>query len=174
MSNLPLHPAIVHIPLGLAFVVPLVAIGLAIALWRRRLPRGAFAVLVGLQLVLVAGGGLAMKLGERDEKTAERVVPEKLIEEHEERAELFLGAAGAVLAGMIAVLIVPAGAAAGVAAVVAAGTLAVAGLAVRTGEAGGALVYQHGAAAAYLPAGSGGTAGGLTLPAARRADGDDD
>ena len=103
MSTLPLHPAIVHVPLGLAFVIPLVAIALAVAYARGRLPRSAFAILLGLQVVLVAGGGIALKLGERDEKLAERVVPERLIEEHEERAELFLGAAAVVLAGMIAV-----------------------------------------------------------------------
>jgi hypothetical protein len=34
MGNLPLHAAIVHIPLGIALVVPWLALGLAIALGR--------------------------------------------------------------------------------------------------------------------------------------------
>lgn len=159
MTTLPLHPSIVHVPLGLAFVVPLVAIGLTVALWRRALPRSAFVVLIGLQAVLVGGGVVAMKLGERDEKRVERVVPEKLIEAHEEQAEAFVWAGALVLAGAVAVLIVPAGAATGVAAAVAAGTLAVAALGALAGHAGGELVYRHGAASAYLPGGAPGAAG---------------
>ncbi|GAO04207.1 hypothetical protein [Anaeromyxobacter sp. PSR-1] len=154
MSTLPLHPAIVHVPLGLAMVVPLVAAGLALALWRGALPRRAFAVVVALQAILVGGGALAMQLGERDEKQAETVISEKLIEAHEERAEVFVWAAGAVLAVSAAVLVVPAAAATAVAAVVVAGTLGVAALAVSAGQAGGELVYRHGAASAYLPRGA--------------------
>ncbi len=151
MSTLPLHPALVHVPLGLAFVIPLVALGLTVALWRGRLPRAAFAVLVGLQAILVGAGVVAMQLGERDEDRVERVVPERLIEAHEERAELFVWAAGAVLAGAGAVLVVPASAATAVAAVVTAATLAVATLGHAAGKAGGELVYRHGAATAFLP-----------------------
>jgi uncharacterized membrane protein len=153
MPTLPLHPAIVHVPLGLAVVLPLVAAGLALALWRGALPRRSFAVVVVLQALLVGGGAVAMQLGERDEKQAETVISEKLIEAHEERAEVFVWAAGAVLAVSAAVLVVPAAAATAVAAVVVAGTLAVAALAVSTGQAGGELVYRHGAASAYLPRG---------------------
>lgn len=153
MSTLPLHPAIVHVPLGLAVVLPLVAAGLALALWRGALPRRTFAVVVVLQALLVGGGAVAMQLGERDEKQAETVISEKLIEAHEERAEVFVWAAGAVLAVSAAVLVVPAAAATALAAVTVAGTLAVAALAVSTGQAGGELVYRHGAASAYLPRG---------------------
>ena len=149
MTTLPLHPAIVHLPLGLAFVVPLLAIGLLVAHRRRALPRAAFGVLVGAQALLVAGGVVSMKLGERDEKRVERVVGEAAIESHEERAEAFVWTAGVVLAGTVAILVVPAGAVAVTASVVAAATLAVAGLAVAVGEAGGKIVYQHGGAAAF-------------------------
>lgn len=175
MTTLPLHPAFVHVPLGLAFVLPIVAAGLALALWRRKLPRSAFGVLIALQMILVGAGLLAMQLGERDEERVERVVPERLIDAHEERGEAFVWAAGAVLAGAVAVLVVPAGAAAGVAAAVAAGTLAVAALGAVAGEAGGELVYRHGAAAAFLPGAAPGTPGAADgVPAAHRDRGDDD
>ena len=36
MTSLPLHPATVHLPLGLAFVIPLLAIGFLWALWTGR------------------------------------------------------------------------------------------------------------------------------------------
>ena len=56
MAPLPLHPAIVHIPLGLAFVMPLLALGLTWATWRAHRPRRAFAVLVALQLLVGLAG----------------------------------------------------------------------------------------------------------------------
>jgi uncharacterized membrane protein len=170
MSNLPLHPAIVHVPLGLAFVIPLVAIAIAVAVRAGRLQRGAFGVVLGLQILLVGGGLVAMKLGERDEHRVEAVVSERLIEAHEERAEAFLWVAGVVLAGAAALLVVPGRTVGVVSAVVAAGTLAVAALAVRTGEAGGELVYVQGAAAAWAPASS----GGAVVPARHGGERDDD
>jgi uncharacterized membrane protein len=166
MTTLPLHPALVHVPIGLAFVLPVVAVGLTLALWRRKLPRAAFGVLVGLQAILVGAGIVAMQLGERDEHQVKRVVPERFIEAHEERAEVFVWAAGAVLAGAVAVLVVPASAATGVAAMVAAGTLAVAALGGVAGQAGGELVYRHNAATAFLPGAAPGAPPGVRLEAA--------
>jgi uncharacterized membrane protein len=168
-----LHPAIVHVPLGLAFVLPLLSVGLLLAFWRRVLPRAAFGVLVGVQALLVAGGAVAMQAGERDEKRVEVIVGEPALEAHEERAEVFVWTAGVVLAGAAAILVVPAGAVTAVAAVVAAGTLAVAGLALRAGEAGGELVYRRGAAAAFAPA-DGAAPGGLAAPISRRDRGGED
>lgn len=174
MPTLPFHPAIVHVPLGLAFVIPLLAVGLVIAHRRRRLPRAAFAILIGAQALLVLGGVVAMQVGERDEKRVEAVVGEQAIERHEERAEAFVWSAGIVLAGAVAILVVPAGVTAGVAGVVAAGTFAVAGLALAAGEAGGELVYRRGAAAAFQTPG-GAQRGALVEPASRRDhEGDDD
>ena len=74
MPTLPLHPALVHLPLGLAMVLPLVAFGVALAVLTRRLPRAAFAVVVALQALLVGAGIVSMQLGERDEKRVEQVV----------------------------------------------------------------------------------------------------
>jgi hypothetical protein len=149
MPNVPLHPALVHLPLGLAIASPFVAWGLALALWKGLLPRRAWGVAVGLQILLLAGGVAALLAGEQDSHVVERVVAEKLVDAHEERAEAFLWAAGVVLAASAAVLFVPAAAAAPAAAVAAAGTLLVAGLGLWTGKAGGELVYVHGAAAAH-------------------------
>lgn len=170
MSTLPLHPAFVHLPLGLAFAVPLLAIGLTLWHLRGRVPRGAFAILLGLQALLVASGVVAMQLGERDEHRVETVVAEKVIETHEERAEVFLWAAGVVLAASAALLVVPARLALGLSAAVAIATIGVAALGVRTGAAGGEIVYAHGGARAFAPA----PVRGDLAPAALRADRDDD
>ena len=145
----PLHPAVVHLPLGLAFAIPLVAIGIAIAHRRSRLPRAALVVLVGLQALLVGSGFVAMQLGEREEDAVEKVVAKTVIHEHEDRAEVFVWAAAAVLVGAAATLVVPSGAVGAVAGVVAAGTIAVAALGALTGHAGGQIVYAHGGAAAF-------------------------
>jgi uncharacterized membrane protein len=165
---LPLHPAIAHVPLGLAFAVPLVAIGIAVAFWRGRLPRNAFAILAGMQILLVASGFAAMVAGHRDEHRVERVVGERVIETHEERAEAFVWTAVGVAALGLALLFVPARAVGGVSAVTVAGTIAVAALAAFAGEAGGQIVYHHGGAAVYA------APGGPAPAAPSRGDGDED
>lgn len=160
MFDGPLHPALVHVPLGLAFVVPLVAIGISLAFLRGRLPRSAFAILAGLQLVLAGSGFAAMAAGDRDEHPVKQVVGRQLVHDHEERAEVFVWTATAVAALGLALLLVPAHLVKAAAALVIAGNLAVAALAFATGKAGGEIVYRHGGAAAYadrakvaLPAG---------------------
>ncbi|MCC6156422.1 MAG: hypothetical protein IT350_00090 [Deltaproteobacteria bacterium] len=151
LSNLPLHPAIVHLPLGLAFVAPVVAVillGLALA---GKLARTHVLIAVVLQVVLVASAMVALQTGEGAEDRAERVVNERFIEEHEHRAQTFTVVAAATLASMLGALALagrPMGARAAIALTLAM-TVGVAGLAVRTGHAGGELVYVHGAAAAW-------------------------
>ena len=110
MTSLPLHPAIVHIPLGLAFVMPLLAIGFAWALWTGRVKMGAWATIVALQAVLLGAGLVAMNTGEHEEDRIERVVPESVIEQHEELAEQFVWATGTtlLLAGLVLLLRKPA------------------------------------------------------------------
>lgn len=171
MSTLPLHPAFVHLPLGLALAVPLVALGLALAHLRGRVPRSGFAILLGLQALLVASGVVALQLGERDEHRVEAIVAERVIEAHEERAEAFLWAAGAVLAATAALLLVPPRLARGLSAAVALATIGVAALAVRTGEAGGEIVYTHGGASAFAP---GAAPTGVAARAAQRGERDDE
>ena len=153
MTSLPLHPAIVHLPLGLAFVMPILAIGFAWALWTGRVrPRGWLAV-VALQAVLLGAGLVAMNTGQKEEKRVQALVPETAVEQHEELAEQFVWAAGGtlLLAGLVLVLRRPAMASALATATVL-GTVVVTASAVRVGHAGGQLVYKHNAGAAYSTA----------------------
>ncbi len=150
MNGLPLHAAFVHFPLGLAFVIPIVAAGIAVAQRRGRLPRAAFALVVGLQALLVASGAIAMELGDRDAQRVKRVVAERFIEAHEDRAEAFVWSAAAVLVVAIAAIALPVRFAGWLGAATLAGSIAVAGLAARTGEAGGEIVFRHGGAAAWV------------------------
>ncbi len=153
MEALFFHPKLVHIPIALGALMPLIAGGLLIAWWRNWLPARAWAIAVGLQLVLVLGGVLALRTGNAEEERVERVVPEALIEQHEEAAEAFVSTSAVVLALMLLAsafrnrpLALPLAAAASV------GTLAVFGLGYKTGHAGGDLVYGHGAAQVYANA----------------------
>jgi uncharacterized membrane protein len=149
MLDGPLHPALVHLPLGLSFAVPFVAIGISIAFWRGRLQRSAFAILTALQLVLAGSGIAAMLAGDREQHRVEKVVGERVVHDHEERGEAFVWAACAAAALGMVLLLVPARALGAAAALTIAGTIAVAVLAFATGKAGGEIVYRHGGAAAY-------------------------
>ncbi|HYB13043.1 MAG TPA: DUF2231 domain-containing protein [Myxococcota bacterium] len=146
----PLHPVVVHFPIVFAALLPWIALGVLLAAARGWLPRGAWtAVLLAAALVAVAGW-MAEETGEDQMKRVEKVVAKDLVEHHAERAEHFvqlsvvttLLAAGGLLGGRT-------GRIARVATVL--GSFVVFGAVVLTGKSGGELVYQHGAANAYLP-----------------------
>jgi hypothetical protein len=142
MSSLPLHPAIVHLPLGIAVALPFIALGLLAALWRGALPRRAWAVILGLQILLQATGFMALRTGEGEEDRVEDRLSHAAIHEHEERAEAFMVGAGIVLALSVGVLLIRREKVTRwLAVATTAGTLVVAGLAISTGEAGGQLVF---------------------------------
>jgi uncharacterized membrane protein len=153
MNSLPLHPAIVHLPLGLAILMPLLAAGFAWALWSGRVRSRAWIAVVALQALLVGSGLAAMNTGEADEDRVEAVVQKSAIHQHEEYAEQFVWAAAATLlmTGLVLVFRQPKAARA-LATLAVVGTVAVAGMALRVGRAGGQLVYAHGAASAYTGA----------------------
>lgn len=153
MNSLPLHPAIVHIPLGLALIMPLLAAGFAWAIWTGRFDARAWLAVLALQGLLVASSLVAINTGSSEEERVEPVVPEAALHQHEEYAEQFAWAAGGacVLSAMVLL-----GRRTPVSHVLTAGSVAasviVAGLAIRTGHAGGQLVYSHNAGAAYVRA----------------------
>jgi uncharacterized membrane protein len=144
----PLHPAVVHLPIALALLVPLVAFAALLAARAGWLASRAWAFVVLLQACLVGSAFLAIETGENEEERVERVVAERHIEEHEERAERLLWGAG------VALLVGVAGLAPGRLGSLArplgfALSLGVVALAVDVGHTGGELVYRHGAAGAY-------------------------
>jgi uncharacterized membrane protein len=160
----PLHPAVVHVPLGLAFAAPLFFAGLALALRKAWLPRRSWLLGVALQALLLAGVFVAMETGEDEEERVEEVVRKQIIHEHEERAEALAWGAGITLAVSLSVFVLAerAGAAALATTIAALVTLA---LAYRTGISGGELVYRHGAASAYVGGECGAGQGGADASA---------
>ncbi len=145
----PIHPAVVHFPIAFAFLVPIAGFAVLVALRRGVLPRRAWAAIVLLQTLLAGTAWLAVETGEREEETVERVVAERFIEDHEERAEQFRLAAGiGLLIIGVGLLPGPVGGAGRVAGVLA--SLVVLETAVAVGHSGGELVHKHGAATAYV------------------------
>ncbi|MDH3201349.1 MAG: hypothetical protein OEM15_10700 [Myxococcales bacterium] len=154
MDQLLFHPKVVHLPMALAILMPLIAGGVAFAWWRGWFDRRVWVIVVLLQAALAGSGLVAMNAGETEEERVEEIVPERYIEAHEEAAEAFVWASAIVLALMVLPLVLPEGLFRTAAAVGAClGTLLVFGLGYRTGEAGGRLVYEHGAAQAYVTPG---------------------
>jgi uncharacterized membrane protein len=156
MDTLLFHPKIVHLPMALSVLMPLIAGGLVVAWWKNWLPPRSWVLVVALQAILFVSGVVAMQTGESEEHRVERVVAESVIEVHEEAAEVFIWVAGVVL-GMMLLALTTSRRKPGLPAAVAAtiGTLIVAALGVRTGHAGGELVYRYDAASVYArPAGA--------------------
>lgn len=130
--------------------MPLIATGLLLAWWKNWLGRRGWVVAIALQALLVVSAGVAIRSGEEEEERVEKVVAENLIEHHEEAAKQFAGAgAGVLLLMVLAFAMGSRKPALPLAAVATLGTLAVLALGYRTGQAGGSLVYEHGAAQAY-------------------------
>jgi hypothetical protein len=150
MDALLFHPKVVHIPIALGVLMPFITGGLALAWWRNWLPWRVWFVAVILQAVLLTSGVVALRTGETEEDRVERVVPERLIEAHEEAAEVFVWASGGVLVMMlVAAAFGTRRSGPAIAAAAALGTLLVLAAGYRTGQAGGSLVYEHGAAQVY-------------------------
>jgi uncharacterized membrane protein len=145
----PLHPAVVHLPIALAVLIPFFAILGTGLIYKNLLPARSWILIVVLQAMLIGSGWVAFETGEHEEDRIEQIVAEDLIEEHEEGAERFLLLAGLGLLATGAGLFSGRAGSMGriVGSVV---TIAVLALAVSVGHSGGELVYKHGAANAYI------------------------
>ncbi len=150
----PLHPAVVHLPLALAVLLPILIL---IALWLGRhadevIPdklRAIWIPVVFLALVMTGTGYFAQETGEDQEDRVEEVVSRDAIHDHEERAEVFVWMSALLLVASIAGL-VP-GATGRYSRYITLGmAIIVLVLGVRVGGSGGDLVYTHGAAQVYL------------------------
>lgn len=144
----PLHPAVVHFPVVLAFLLPLFAGGAVVAIRRGARPRRAWSIPLALAVALAASSWAAVETGEAQDERVERVVAEEPLSAHEEMAETFLAASAGLALVAAAGLI---GGIAGKAArlTTAVGAFALVVVATRVGHSGGQLVYKYGAAAAY-------------------------
>ncbi len=144
----PLHPAIVHLPMALAVLLP---VTVAVALWMIRRggqPRRVWGVAAAMHAALALSAWASLATGDSASEQAERVVAEAPIESHEEAAEAFLAlAAGTLVVSLAGLLKNRPGQLARGASAVGAVALLVSGW--NVGHSGGELVYRYNAGAAY-------------------------
>jgi uncharacterized membrane protein len=86
----PLHPAVVHFPIVLAFLLPLFAIGALVAIRKGARPMRAWSLPLAIGAALTLSSWVAVETGEDQGERVEKVVAEQPLESHEEAAELFL------------------------------------------------------------------------------------
>jgi uncharacterized membrane protein len=158
----PLHPAIVHFPIAIAVLLPFAAAAAALAIAAGWLDRRSWALVVLLHGVGAGTAWLAEETGHEQEERVEKVIAEEPIHEHEEAGEWLLRVMGGTLV-LTAAGLLGGGAGSLARAAAVAGGLLVLAVSYRTGSTGGALVYEHGAASAYVkPAATSGEPHGQT------------
>lgn len=148
MFDLPLHPIAAHFPIVLGITLPVLALLLWWAIKKEYLQQRAWILVVFLALTYGVSSFVAVELGEKDEDKVEKVVSEKVIEEHEEAGELIPWlATGLFLISLAGFL--PKNSHRIRLAMAVLSLAAIIPLA-NTGHTGGKLVYQYGAANAHL------------------------
>ena len=147
----PLHPAIVHLPIAIAVLLPAFAIGALFFIRRGTRPRTAWGITIVMLVALLFSGWASLKTGEQQEERVEGVVAERSIHTHEEAAEAFLLITAVVLTVSLTGL-APGRAGRFGRWAATLGTLAIVGAGWRVGHSGGMLVYRDGAASAYTGA----------------------
>jgi len=136
----PLHPAVVHFPIVLMILLPVVALGALWAIRRGAAPLRAWAIPVALAAGLTLSAWAAVETGESQGEQVADTLGKQAVESHEEAAERFLLLSGVVLvvtgAGLLRGIV---GRAARVVGTVA--TLGLVAAGYQVGHSGGRLVY---------------------------------
>jgi uncharacterized membrane protein len=149
----PLHPAIVHFPIVLALLLPLLIGGALWSIRRGAVVRRAWFVPTAFAAALVASAWLSVQTGDAQSERVEQVVGAAPLDSHEDLAEAFL-TSSVVMAVLTAAGLLGGRPGRAARVLTGVGSLALAGLVVRGGHTGGELVYRHGAANAYTAAAS--------------------
>jgi uncharacterized membrane protein len=149
MFDLPLHPLVVHFPIVLGVLLPLVGFLFWWGIKKEIVPQKVWVLVVAFAFVYSVSAIVAIELGENDEEKVEEVVSGRVIEEHEEAGEAIpWGAGGLFLVSLLGYVRKNSNIfqlALGVLSLIAIFPLA------EAGHTGGELVYRYGAAIAHLP-----------------------
>lgn len=144
----PLHPIVVHFPVVLSILLPVVAVGSLWAIRGGARPLRAWGVAIACAAALTLSAWVAVETGEEQEERVEDVVAETRLDAHAEAGEALLFVSIGVLA-VLALGVLPGDKGRIARYVGAVGSLAVAAAAFQTGMTGGDLVYKYNAASAY-------------------------
>ncbi|MFL5784681.1 MAG: DUF2231 domain-containing protein [Bacteriovoracaceae bacterium] len=98
---MPLHPIVVHFPLAMTFLLPVMVLIFALAMRSGKMSKEMWFVIIGLQVLITATGYLALETGETDEDKVALVTGKEIIHAHENSAEIFVGMTVVSLAGGI-------------------------------------------------------------------------
>lgn len=149
--HVPLHPVMVHFPVALSFILPILILVFAFMIKSQKMSHQAWLVIIGLQIVTTITGYVALDSGEKEEHAVEKVLDKKHIHHHEESAEIFVGSTVLALVISIAAFFLRKP----IQFYLQLGTCLIAliscYLVYETGNSGGELVYRYGAANAYGP-----------------------
>lgn len=148
--QVPVHALIVHIPMVITFILPFLIIAFAFMIKKHKMSSKGWLIIIGLQMAVVAGGYISLETGETEEHNVKKIVEKKIIHDHEEAAEIFVGVSVLALVLSIGVFFLRREIAFPVKLVIALITVVAGFLGFKTGELGGELVYKHGAANAYI------------------------
>jgi uncharacterized membrane protein len=146
---LPFHPSVVHLPIVISFILPILILIFSLMIKKNAMGAKAWIVILGLQIFTTGTGYLALETGEVEEDVVERIVAKKLIGEHEEAAELFVGSTVIALVLGISAFFIRREFQFKIQMALVLISFISAYLAFRAGKLGGELVYKHGAAQAY-------------------------
>jgi uncharacterized membrane protein len=147
--TVPLHPGIVHLPLGILIVLPFVAAMILYMLHRHGMDLKIWWIVILLQIFLAVGAFAAHQSGHNEEETVEKVVEKEHIEKHERAGDILLySSILALVVGVVGLQNSAAGRYSRYATLVISFILLGAGM--YTGKLGGEIVYVHGAPDAYL------------------------
>lgn len=146
---MPLHPAIVHFPIALTFLLPVLVLIFAWAIRAGKMSKELWLVVIGLQVLITVSGYVSLETGETDEEKVSAIVGKELINKHEEAAEIFVGMTVISLAsGIVVWFLQPAFQDRARFGVVILSLLPVF-FAWRTGHLGGNIVYRFGGGSAH-------------------------
>jgi uncharacterized membrane protein len=149
MFNLPLHPLVIHFPIVLGTLFPIVGILFWWGIKEKVVPQKLWSLVVIFAFIYTVSSVVAVELGEIDEEIVEEIVSERVIEEHEEAGELIPWVGGTLfIVSMIGYIRKKSDRLRLTLAILS--LLAVYPL-IETGHTGGKLVYKYGAVIAHLP-----------------------
>lgn len=149
---IPLHPQLVHLPLALSLILPFLAIVIVTLIQKKVFSKSVWFLLIGLQVLAVTSGYVAMNAGEKDEKVIkqQQIVNPAFISYHENKAEMFVSLEVVALALLLMTCFLK-DVNQNIFALASVAALFVgAFMGFKTGQTGGLLVYKYQAARAYL------------------------
>ncbi|MDH5720978.1 MAG: hypothetical protein OEZ13_10275 [Spirochaetia bacterium] len=148
-----LHPMVIHLPLGLMFLVPIILI----LIWRKNQENSEinlfdsdlWKILIIVLALMTVGSMFSMMTGEHDEDIVEKIIQEDIIETHEGLAKVFTISVVFLFAGSIVVAFLKGALRQKLTLFILALSVLVIIIGGFTGKKGGELVYQHKAADAF-------------------------